>query len=297
MKSYLKKNIQWVLFFTLICIWGSSFILMKKALISFTPLQLGNLRMSFAALVLLPFAFKGIREVSLRQWKYLFLVGFMGNSIPAVLFALAQSGIDSSLAGILNATTPFFVMLVGVSFFKLKVRFINVIGLLLGLIGAIEIIGLSGIGGFQHNFKYAVYILISTILYAINLNILKFKIPEMNSSKITILSLSMVGVPSMIYILFFSGFFTSMQAPKAMESLIAVGILGITCSSLALLMYYRLMQISSMLFAASVTYFIPIVALIFGILDGEMFRASNFIWIALIIVGVYLVNKKVPLQQ
>ena len=276
----------------LVCIWGSSFILMKKSLQIFDPVQLGFLRMSFASLILIPFIFRYYKKIPKDKWIFLFIAGLIGNSLPAYLFSKAQTGIDSSLAGVLNAVTPFFTLIVGLLFFKLKVRFINILGLLLGLIGAVEIIGLSGLGNFNKNLHYSGYIILATILYAINLNLIKEKLKEVDSFVIVVFSISMVGIPSMFLLFEFTPFMATLQKEGAVSHLIYPAVLGIGGSAIALMMYYHLVKITDVVFSSSVTYFLPIVAILFGVLDGEIFRMMNLVWIVLIIIGIYLVNRK-----
>lgn len=292
MKTFLSKQIHWVFLVILVMIWGSSFFLMKRSLHFFSPIELGTLRMTFAALVLIPFSFRYLKQLTRRHWIILAIVGTIGNALPALLFAKAQTGIDSSLSGVLNATTPLFVAIIGVLFYKLKLTFLNVVGLILGLIGAVEIIGISGIGNFDHNMHYAWYIVVATIMYAVNINLIKNKLDDLNSNITTIISIGIVGIPMAAILFFGTPFLHTIQNPEAVKALIYPATLGIMCSSVALLLYYRMIQLTNVVFSSSVTYLIPIVALIIGVFDNEPFKSSSIIWIVLILIGIYLVNRK-----
>lgn len=265
---------------------------MKRALTVYSAMELGALRMVFASAVMLPFAFKGFRRITANQWFYLILFGLLGNTFPAFLFAKAQTHIDSSLAGILNALTPIFVLIVGLIFYRLKVTLINIIGLLMGVVGAAAIIYSSGAGQIDINFKYSGYIILATVFYSLNINIVKYKLADLDSVKISVYGFSILFLPLVLVLLFATPFLQTVQLPGAAEVLIYPAILGIICSAAAIVAFNTLIHMSSTIFASSVTYLIPIVALIFGVLDGERFTFWMGIWIMVIIVGVLLVNKK-----
>jgi len=137
----------WGLLLVLAIIWGSSFILYKKGLVVFGPGQVGALRILSAALVLLPITIKHLSRVSAKQRLYLFISGMVGSFIPAFLFAIAQTKINSSLSGILNAMTPFFVLLVGLFFFNQRIQRQAVLGLLLGFAGTIVLVTAGSANG------------------------------------------------------------------------------------------------------------------------------------------------------
>jgi len=273
-------------------VWGSSFIIMKKALTVYSDVELGTLRMVFASAVMLPFALKGFRKITRKQWFYLVLFGLLGNTFPAYLFAKAQTHIDSSLAGILNALTPIFVLIIGLVFYHLKVTIINIIGLFLGLIGAAAIIYTSGEGQINLNFQYSGYIILATIFYSININLVKYKLADLDSIKIGIYGFSILFVPLTLILIFATPFIQTVQQPGALPILMYPLILGVVCSAAAIVAFNTLIHMSSTIFASSVTYLIPIVALILGVLDGEKFSLWTGVWIITIIVGVLLVNKK-----
>ncbi|HOX78711.1 MAG TPA: DMT family transporter [Bacteroidales bacterium] len=283
----------WIILVILAVIWGSSFILIKKGLNYFTSVEVGALRISIAFLFLLPFVFKRIRRLSRREWKFLILNGMIGSGFPAFLFAKAQTGIDSSLAGILNSLTPLFTLIVSLSFFSLKIRWFNILGVMIGLIGAIGLISISGGKSFDFNFGYAVYIIFATICYATNVNIVKYKLKDTDALTITVFSFFTIGIPILLYLLLFTGFINKMTTiPTSWEGLGYIGILAVVGTGMALIAFNKLVKIASPVFAASVTYLIPVVAVSWGMIDGEKITIFAFFWMMVILLGVFLVNKK-----
>lgn len=298
MKKLSGSLTSWLILLILTLIWGSSFILIKKGLTFFSSTQVGALRISISFLFLLPFALFRIKGIRASEWRYLVLVGIIGSGMPAFLFAKAQTGIDSSLAGILNSLTPLFTMLVGVTFFTLKTKWFNILGVFLGLIGAVGLISISGGRSFEFNSQYAVYVVIATICYATNVNLIKYRLARIDPIAITSLSFLVIGLPTMVHLLVFTDFFHRMgNTPDIWHGLLYVSILAIVGTGLALMMFNSLVKIASPVFASSVTYLIPIVAIFWGIADGESFTWVSLIWIVTILTGVLLVNKKTLLKK
>lgn len=285
--------ISWSILGGLALIWGSSFILIKRGLDFFSSTEVGALRISITFLVLSPFALSRIRKLQMREWKYLALVGLIGSGIPAFLFAKAQTGIDSSLAGILNSLTPLFTMIIGVGFFALKTRWFNIAGVLIGLAGAIGLISISGGKSFEFNFQYAVYIIIATVCYATNVNVVKYKLRDVDALTITVFSFFIIGLPVLLYLFIFTDFLRQIfTQPAALKGLGYVSILAVIGTALALFAFNKLVKLASPVFAASVTYLIPIVAISWGAIDGEKMTPVTFIWMGVILLGIFLVNKK-----
>ena len=283
----------WSILITLALIWGSSFILIKRGLEFFSSTEVGALRISIAFLTLAPIALKRIRIPKATDWKLLALVGIIGSGFPAFLFAKAQTGFNISLAGFLNSLTPLFTMIIGLTFFTLKTKWFNIAGVLIGLTGAIGLISVSGGGNFEFNLQYAVYIIIATICYAINVNIIKYKLQHLDAITITSFSFFTIGLPVIIYLFAFTDFYSTMTSePKALEGLLYLAILTIFGTALALIAFNKLVKIASPVFAASVTYLIPLVAVTWGLFDGEKISVTAYFWMGLILAGILLVNKK-----
>lgn len=291
MKVQHNKILGWLIMMVLVFTWGSSFILMKKGLRSFSADEVGGIRIMAAMIFLLIPAIIGIKHVPRNKWGAVILSGLIGNAIPAFLFAAAQTHIDSSIAGMLNSTTTIFTLIVGVIFFHIKVRWYNVLGVIIGLLGVIGLLSVSGLGQFGVNLTWGLLILLATTLYAINLNLIKRYLSNVHSVTLTSMAFLVPGIPISVYILGYTDVVSQVTSSAvALNDLYYVLILGICGSALALFLYYYLIKITHVLFAASVTYLMPIVAFGWGIADGEAFGWSFIIWIILIIAGVLLVN-------
>jgi drug/metabolite transporter (DMT)-like permease len=293
MRQFAKQYLQWILLFLLMIIWGSSFLLMKRSLEYFTAVELGTLRMVFASAAMVPLAlWHGLKKIKPSQWFFLTLFALFGNLIPAYLFSIAQTKIDSSLAGILNAMTPVFTLIIGFIIFKLRVRFINIIGLIMGLVGAIAIIYNSGSGNMTVHFGYAGLIVVATMFYATNINIIKFKLSDIEPIKIAIYGLSLLFIPLTSFLFIGTDIINTVQQPGAAFALIFPATLGFICSAAAIMLFNTLIKITTPIFASSVTYLIPIVAMLIGFFDGEKLTIISVFWVGIIITGVLLVNKK-----
>jgi len=291
MFSLTKKRWQWAALVLLAFIWGCSFILMKKGLDAFTDVQVAAIRIFFAFIVLLPFSIRGIKKLTKQNSIYLTLSGLIGNLIPAFLFTYAETGISSSLAGILNSLSPFFTLVVGIIVFKNRPGYMQYLGIFIGLVGAIMLVtngDFSSVGAI--NF-YALVVVFATLLYGINSNLIKFKLVGLNGLEITSLAFMFVG-PIAGVILFSTDLSPAIQSPKFGSSLIAVLALSTFGSVLSLFVYNNLIHRTSAIFATSTTYIIPIFALMWGILDGESLSGLQVISMLVIITGVYLVNVK-----
>ncbi|MBN2747055.1 MAG: DMT family transporter [Bacteroidales bacterium] len=292
MSKFLGSYLQWVLLFVLMLVWGSSFLLMKRALVFYSAIELGTLRMVFASAAMLPFALKKFRNITPRQWLFLSLFALFGNLIPAYLFAIAQTKIESSLAGILNALTPVFTLIIGLILFKIKVKWINIFGLFLGLIGAASIIYNSGNTQGEVHYGYALLVILATVFYATNINLVKFKLSDLRPVQISIYGFSLMFVPMILFLFLATDIQTSVMQPGAAAALIYPATLGLICSAGAIILFNTLIQLTSPIFASSVTYLIPIVAMIIGFFDGEHLNVFSVLWVLIIITGVRLVNKK-----
>ncbi len=286
-----NKLISWLILLALVLTWGSSFILIKKGLLYFDPSEVGSLRVVITFLFLLPFALKRLNKLGKRDLGWLALSGIIGNFFPAFLFAAAQKGINSSTAGLLNSLTPLFTLLVGISMFKLKTRPLSIIGVFVGLGGAVGLISVSGGHGFSFNIGYASLIILATIMYAFNVNLIKTKLQHVDSVTITAITFFVVGFPALVVLFGFTGFVPKIISEPAVWAGIGyISILAVVGTALAMMAFNVLIKITGPVFASSVTYLIPVVALLWGITDGEHFEASIVLWISLIIAGVVLVN-------
>lgn len=291
-----KKNtiISWAILLPLVIVWGSSFILIKKSLIYFTPYEVGILRIVITFLFLLPMAIRSLKKISKAHRNYLIISGAVGSFVPAFMFAIAQTEINSLLAGILNSLTPLFTLILGLSFFRFKANWFNAIGVIVGLAGAMGLIYVSGGNqSFVFNIKYASLIIVATVCYAFNVNFIKVYLKDVDSLTITALTFFYVGVPSIIYVILFSDIPRKLFMDTSfLPGFGYISILAVAGTGIALIAFNKLIKISSPVFASSVTYLIPVVAIIWGIIDGEIFKPIYILWFILIIIGVLMVNTK-----
>lgn len=289
----MKGAISWLILFALVLTWGSSFILIKRSLLYFTSDEVGVMRIVITFLFLSPLVFVKIKKINFKTGLILFIAGIIGSVMPSWLFATAQTHIGSSLAGTLNSLTPLFTLIIGVLFFKLKTRWYNILGVLIGLAGAIGLIMANSSGGFDINFKYSTLVIIATICYATNVNIIKVHLKDLDSLSITVLTFFLVGFPLFMFTLLFMDTIPEIiSEPEKIKGLGYLSILSIVGTGLALIAFNKLIKLSSPVFASSVTYLIPVVAIAWGILDGEIFKFSYVLWFILILFGVFLVNAK-----
>jgi drug/metabolite transporter (DMT)-like permease len=281
---------QWIWLIALAFIWGSSFILIKKGLNSYEPEQVAAYRMLFAAVLLSPVAFKHLKQINKKTFWPLLEVAFIGNAIPAYLFAVGQTHINSSLAGILNSITPIATLIVGLLFFGVKTRWANIIGLIMGLIGAVGLI-LSSNTGVEGDLFYSLLVVIAGIMYATNLNVIKYMLKDMSGLVITSIAF-LFTLPAAALYLLFAGYEPTHGHETANLALLYIFLLALFSSAIAVVGFNIMVKYTSAIFASSVTYIIPIFAIMWGLFDGEQVFISQIIWLAVIILGIYLVNKK-----
>ena len=281
-----------VLLFLLTLIWGSSYILIKKGLLYFSPAELAAVRISFSAIAVIPFAFRAWRNTSVEKWPWVVLIGLSGSGIPAFLFAFSVGKLGSSVNGILNAMSPLFTLLVGVLLFRQSAGIRQIGGVILGLAGAVLLQIKAQPGGWVMDWRYILLPVGATFCYGLSANITRFKLADMKPLYATTLAMLAIGIPCWFY-LFFSGLGGQILSHQAnYTGLCYVGLLSLLGTVVAWSLFYRLVQQSDALFAASVTYLIPGVALIWGYADGEMLTWSHWTGLLLILGGVYFVSRK-----
>lgn len=281
---------NWSIMIFLAFIWGSSFILMKRGLDVFSYTQVADLRMGLAWLSLIPFVWNQLKKTPKHFWIPLAVVGLFGNGIPAFLFTKAQTQLESSLTGILNALVPLFTLLIAVFIFKTKVKGYNILGILIGLAGAIWLV--AGDGILIENAHYAWFVVVATICYAISLNTIKNYLGELNPIHIAGLAFFFAGPPALIH-LFSTNFLEVMNKhEEAWSALGYIFILAVIGTSMALAIFNKLVARTTAIFASSVTYLIPIFAIIWGVIDGEHIALQHILGTAIIFAGIYLVNKQ-----
>jgi len=288
-----QSHYKWLYLILLSLVWGSSFILIKKGLVGLTALQLGSLRTALAAIFLMLIGFGSIKKIKKEQWKWIAVSGLLGSFFPAFLFAFAELEIDSAIVSILNSTVPILSIIIGFLIFSVQSTKNQVIGVFIGLLGSIFLIG-SGASLHAHqNYWYALLPLVATTMYAFNVHIIKKHLQELSALSITVGSFIILLFPSLV-VLYFSGFFEAelLQQKEVQVSIGYIAILSVIGTGIAKILFNRLVQLSNPVFSTSVTYLIPVVALTWGILDGEIFSFWQAISGIVILIGVYFANKK-----
>lgn len=287
------NSLKWVYLIVLSLIWGSSFILIKKGLIGLTPIQLGAIRIIFTAFFLFIVGFKRIKSIDLRDWKWIVLTGLLGTFFPAFFFAFAETEIDSSVASILNSLVPLNTIILGFFVFKIKSTNKQVLGVFIGLIGTLLLILNGASVNPDQNYLFVAFIIAATLMYAASVNILKRNLQHVNALTIAVGNFAAILVPALI-ILVFSGFFKTevLTAPTLKPALIYMLILSLFGTAIAKVMFNKLVHIATPVFASSVTYLMPIIAVFWGVLDGERFEFLQAIAALVILLGVYLSHKR-----
>ena len=287
-----NSKMKWIYLGLLSLVWGSSFILIKKGLVGLTALQVGSLRVVFATLFLLVIGLKSLKQVKRHQWKWLAVSGFFGTFFPAYLFAFAETEIDSAIVSILNSTTPLLAMILGILIFQASFVKRKFIGVIVGLIGTTALILGGAVVNPEQNYWYSLLVILASLFYGFNANIIKRELQTIPALAITTGNFMMISVPALL-VLAYTGFFSSevLNTPELPLSLFFIAILGIVGTGAALILFNKLIQISDPVFSTSVTYLVPLVAVGWGILDGEGFTVFQLFSGLIIILGVIIVNR------
>lgn len=286
-----SKQLKWFLLIVLALIWGSSFILIKRGLVALTPFQLGSLRIIFAAVFLLIIGLKSLALIPQGKWKYIVLTAFFGTFLPVYLFSFAQTEINSSVSAILNSLTPLYTLLLGAFAFGLLFERRQLFGVIIGLIGCLLLIFNGAINNPGQNYYYAILVVIASVCYAVNVNLIKKYLSDLTPLSITTGNFTILLIPALL-VLSFTDFFAVVQQAEVQHSIVFILILGIVGTGIANIIFFRLIQMSSPIFASSVTYLIPIVAFFWGLLDNESLSLIQFLGAFIILFGVYLSARK-----
>ena len=285
---------KWFYLFLLAFTWGSSFILIKKGLLDLSPLQLGSLRTVLSSLFIFSIGFQSLKTIETHQWKWIVITGFIGTFFPSFLFAFAETEVDSGVVSVLNSLVPLNTVLIGLAVFKIATSRTQVFGVIIGFVGASMLIfnnmGLHP----DQNYLYAGLVVLATVMYASSVNIIKRYLQDVKPLAIATGNFVAIIVPA-IFVLSFSNFFApeTFLSNTIYLSIGCVVILSLFGTVMAKIVFNSLIQISSPVFASSVAYLMPLIALLWGLLDGEVFGINQGLASLLILLGVYLVNKKV----
>ncbi|RXG18187.1 drug/metabolite transporter (DMT)-like permease [Leeuwenhoekiella aestuarii] len=281
---------KWVYLFILSLIWGTSYILIKKGLVGLSPLQLGAFRIVFTTIFLFIMGFRTLFKIPKEKWCWVALSALLGTFLPVFLFAFAETQIDSSIASILNSLVPLFTIFLGYLIFKIPFNGNQVLGVLLGLLGAGILIFQGAEVNPEQNYMFSGLVVVAALCYAGNANILKSKLQELSSLGIAVGNFAVMLIPAILVLYFSGGMTVDVEDPVITESLIYIAVLAFFGTALAKILFNKLVQISSAVFSTSVTYLIPIVGIFWGLLDGERLTLIHLLGAFVILTGVYLVN-------
>lgn len=287
-----KGFLNWFIFILLSVIWGSSFIMMKEGLLHLSAFQVASLRIIFSGIVLLPAAIKHFKSIPKNKLLIIFFSGVLGSLLPAYLFCVAELGIDGALAGTLNSLTPIFVIITGALFFSSKTPANKIFGICTAFAGSILLLYSKGNMQESQNLVYVSYVVLATIFYGFNVNMVHKYLKDIGSIQIASVALTLNAIPALI-VLYFTGYFNlPLSDSGILYSTGHAALLGILGTALASIIFYVLIKRAGAVFSSMVTYGIPIVANFWGIVYGEEVGIKQFGCLALILLGVYLANRK-----
>jgi len=287
-----NNNSKWLYLAILSLIWGSSFILIKKGLVGLTDYQLGSARIVLTSIFLFSVGFKSVKQIQKHHWKWIAISGFISSFFPPFLFAMAQNEIDSAVASILNSIVPLNTVIVGATLFGIVSSRRQIVGVFIGLIGTFLLIIVGADFNPNQNYWYSLLVIAATIGYALNVNIIKRYLSDISALAVTTGNFLFIFFPSLL-ILYFTGFFETIFSSTEMQvSFFYVVILSLFGTAIAKVIFNKLVQIASPVFASSVTYTMPIIAVLWGVIDGESFSMWQLVAAGVILFGVYLGNKK-----
>ncbi|AWI24865.1 DMT family transporter [Flavobacterium pallidum] len=284
-------NTKWIFLFILALIWGSSFILILKGLDGLTPIQLGALRIAFAGVFTLLIGFRKLSQIPRNQWKIIALTGLLGNFFPAFLFAMGETKINSSVSAVLNSLTPLNTLMLGLLVFGFHYHKRQILGVFVGFLGSCLLVFCGNAEHGESNYSYAILLVVATMCYGTNVNLVKKYLSNLNPLTIAAGNFAVMIVPAFL-ILGFTGFFDIIHQAEVSKAAVYVMILGVMGTGVSNILFYRLIQISSPVFATSVTYLIPIVAFFWGFLNDERLTMVQILGGLVILAGVYLSSKK-----
>lgn len=285
-------NNRWFLLIFISITWGSSFILIKKSLLVFSPYEIGAIRVVGSGIMLATIGIPALLRMRRGTLLWVIIAGFFGNFLPMFLFPIAQTQVSSSLAGILDSLVPIFVLAFGFLFFRIKTKLTQIIGAVIGFLGAASLIYFSEGNAESSQFSYAMLIILAAASYGLNSLIVKEKIPELDAVKLTAAVYSVWAIPS-FFILYYTGLIQNFEMkPSYVEPMIYMTFLTVFGTAIAMLLYFKLIQITSSVFASTSSYLLPIVAVIWGVLDGERFTMWYVFGAVLILIGIYLIREK-----
>ncbi|MGB0375835.1 MAG: DMT family transporter [Flavobacteriaceae bacterium] len=289
MKNYAQK---WIYLGILSLIWGSSYILIKKGLVALNPLQVGSFRILFTTLILLVFGYKSLVGVPKEKHKWLLITGFFGTFFPSFLFAFSETVIESSVAAVLNGMTPMFTLMVAVGLYRKKLIWKQVFGITIGFLGTLILVQDAFALKFESG-AYAFLVILASICYAFNANWIKYKLQGVSPMAIALHNFLWISLPALIILMMdplpLKKIWTDIELQTSLGYIFLLSLLG---TAIAKVLFNKLLTIASTVFAVSITYLLPMVAIGWGLLDGESFGWLRWLGCLVILAGVFLVTEK-----
>ena len=288
---------KWTYLIVLSLIWGSSYILIKKGLVALNPLQLGSFRILCTTLILLLVGFKHLRGISRHHQKWLLLSGFFGTFFPSFLFAYSETVIDSSVAAVLNGMTPLFTLIVALVLYQKKILWKQVMGIGVGFFGTLILVQ----DAFSFHLEqggYAVLVILASMCYALNANWIKYKLQGVSPMAIALYNFLWISLPAVIILVLnpinLRSIFTNTELQISLGYIMILSLIG---TAFAKVLFNKLLTFASPIFAVSITYLLPIVAIAWGLLDGETFGWIRWLGCVVILTGVFLVTEKKRMSE
>ncbi len=282
---------DWFLMFFLAAIWGASFFFIKHSVAIFSPVQMAMWRMVIATVLYLPIAAVYWSKIDWQRWKPLVVVAFCGSAIPNFFFAVAQQHVNSSLAGVLNSLTPLFTLTIGTAFFSMQFSREKVLGVVIGLAGALILVLFNASSSISGNAFFATLCVLATVCYAINANTVNTHLRDLHPAGIASAAFVITGGLFIAGLWLSGGWETAWQHPDGMKGLGYIFYLGAVGTVIGSILYFWLLQRTSAIFATSVTYLLPVGAIAIGSMDGEAISVIDLVGTAVILLGVYLARK------
>lgn len=283
---------SWIIMLFLSMVWGCSFILIKKALIAFSPVQVAGLRVFISAIAFLPFVWINRKSIDWSRWKKFLAIGLAGNGIPAFLFPYAETQISSAMAGLLNSLSPIWTLIIGVMVFGLHFKAAKVIGIAIGFVGAAVLILFGDSGDLGTNLSYGLLIVLATFCYGLSANLVQAYMHDVKPIIIGSVSFFMISIPALIFLLATDVTGVIATHPDVWYSLGAASILAIFGTVISTVLFYRLILRTNAVFGSTVTYLMPVFAMIWGFADGEQIGLVYFVGLFLILLGVYFTKSE-----
>lgn len=288
----------YVLLGLLSLIWGASFFFIKVLLESFGPWSVTFLRCLFGVLTLLVILLIRREKIQFNHipWKIIIVVGILNSAFPWALIAFSETRISSSMAAVLNASTPIWTLIIGLLFFRISSSIYQFIGIIIGFLGILILFDIDW-STFQMTESLAVgAMILVTLFYGISSQLSKRHLQTISVYQIAFITLTVGAITSGSAAMFFeTPAWSQLADPVVFWSLIGLGSLG---SGIAYIIFFVLIQKGSAEFATLVTYLVPPFAIMWGyIFLSETLTLSLFVGLFVILLGVFISGRKKKMKK